>query len=162
MRLIPMATLALATALQVPVSHAQQATEPHCTADKKVEHYLCDAAAFQRRLAKAHAVRVDTDRMDLFGHKQMEKLATDLGKQIAAPGQRPDLIFAIAPIDRSGRIDFGPGDTALATLTIYDPAKGAGRRGIIWVETFDGQEDRPWPTIVVDLIRQFQTNALKQ
>ena len=127
MRLIPMATLALATALQVPVSHAQQATEPHCTADKKVEHYLCDAAAFQRRLAKAHAVRVDTDRMDLFGHKQMVKLATDLGKQIAAPGQRPDLIFAIAPVDRSGRIDFGPGDTALATLTVYDPAKGAGR-----------------------------------
>jgi hypothetical protein len=30
------------------------------------------------------------------------------------------------------------------------------------VETFDGQEDRPWPSIVVDLIHQFRANALHQ
>jgi hypothetical protein len=162
MRLTTVATLAFATVMLMPASHAQQGTDAHCTADKKVEHYLCDAPAFQRRLANAHTVRVDTDRMDLFGHKQMEKLATDLGKQVVPPEQRPDLIFDIAPIDRSGRIDFGPSDMAIATLTVYDPAKGAGRRGIIWVETFDGQQDRPWPTVVVDLIRQFRTNALKQ
>ncbi|WP_212733211.1 hypothetical protein [Terriglobus roseus] len=161
MRMTVVATLALAT-IMMPLSRAQQAVEPHCTADKKVEHYLCDAPAFQRRLSKAHTVRVDADRMDRFGRKEMEKLVADLGKQVVSEGQRPDLIFDIAPIDRSGRIDFGPGDTALATLTVYDPAKGAGRRGIIWVETFDGQEDRPWPTVVVDLIRQFKTNALKQ
>ena len=150
-----------ATALMASALHAQVATEPHCTADKKVEHYLCDAPAFQSRLAQAHTVRIDTDRMDLFGRKQMEALVTGLGKQVAAPEQRPDLVFDIAPVNRSGRIDFGPGDTAIATLTVYDAARGAGRGGLIWAETFDGQEDRPWPAVVVDLIRQFQTNALK-
>lgn len=161
MRLTSVATLAFATAMLMPSSPAQQGADAHCTADQKVEHYLCDAPAFQRRLAMAHTIRIDTDRMDLFGHKQMEKLVTDLGKQIVTPGQRPDLVFDIAPVDRSGRIDFGPGDKAIGILMVYDPARGAGRRGLIWAETFDGQEDRPWPAVVVDLIRQFRRDALK-
>ena len=156
------ATLAFALTLLGSTLHAQQATGAHCTSDKKVEHYLCDAPAFQRRLAAAPTIRVDTDRMDLFARKEMGKLVEGLGKQIATPEQRPDLIFGIAPIDRSGRIDFGPADTAIGILTVYDPAMGAGRRGLIWAETFDGQQDRPWPAVVVGLIRQFQGNALKQ
>ncbi|AFL89719.1 hypothetical protein Terro_3505 [Terriglobus roseus DSM 18391] len=155
------AFVVFAATLAAPALRAQSTGEPRCTADKKVEHYLCDAPAFQRRLAAAHTVRIDTGRMDLFARKEMGKLVEGLGKQIVGPEQRPDLIFGIAPIDRSGRIDFGPADMGIGILTVYDPGRGAGRRGLIWAETFDGQEDRPWPTVVVDLIRQFQGSALK-
>jgi hypothetical protein len=162
LRTLLMAALLSTPMLPATMLHAQTAVEPHCTEDKKADHYLCDAAAFQRRLALSKTVRVDTARMDSFGNKRMTDLAGSLGKQIAAKEQRPDLILDLSYIDRSGRIDVGPADVALATLSVYDPSKGAGKRGLIWVETFDGQEDRPWPSIVVDLIRQFRTNALHQ
>jgi hypothetical protein len=152
----------LAILLCAPALHAQVVVDPHCTADVKADHYICDSTAFQHRLALSKTVRIDTDRMDLFGNKQMTELAESLGKKVAAKEQRPDLIFDLAYIDRTGRINVGPADIAIATLSVYDPAKGAGKRGLIWVETFDGQEDRPWPSVVTDIIRQFRKNALKQ
>jgi hypothetical protein len=156
-----LSAIALAASLFASAASAQKPSVPHCTSDQKADHYLCNASAFQRRLDDAHTIRVDADRMDLFARQQMEHLVVRMRKQLSAPEQRPDLIFDMAPIDRSGRINVGPADTALATLNVYDPAMGAGRRGLIWAETFDGQEDRPWPTVVVDLIRQFEEHALK-
>jgi hypothetical protein len=155
-------TFLIAVLLCAPMLHAQPAAEPHCTADVKADHYVCDAAAFQHRLALSKTVRIDTDRMDLFGNKQMTKLAESLGKQVVAKEQRSNLIFDLSYIDRNGRISVGPADIAIATLSVYDPSRGTGKSGLIWVETFDGQEDRPWPSVVTDIIRQFRTNALHQ
>ena len=124
------------------------------------DHYLCNREAFQSRLARAQTVQVSVARMELFAQKQMTELVQSLGKTEVATGGKPDLIFELSAIDRSGRIDFGPADLALATLTVYEPVRDGRRR--IWVETFDGQEDRPWPGTVVDVIRQFKHNALNQ
>jgi hypothetical protein len=124
------------------------------------DHYICNRDAFQTRLAAAHTVQVSVARMELFAEKEMTKLVQGLGKTEIVKGGKPDLIFELSSVDRSGRIDFGPNDYALATLAVYEPARDGRHR--IWVETFDGQEDRPWPGTVVDLIRKFQQNALGQ
>jgi hypothetical protein len=124
------------------------------------DHYVCNREAFQSRLARAQTVQVSVARMELFAEKQMTELVQSLGKTEVVKGGKPDLIFELSSIDRTGRIDFGPADFALATLTVYEPVRGGRRR--IWVETFDGQEDRPWPGTVIDLIRQFKHDALQQ
>ncbi len=124
------------------------------------DHYRCDREGFQQRLAAAHTVRVDTDRLDLFAAKRTRELAQSLGKSVTAQGQQPDLIFDLSPVDRSGRVELSPADVALATLSVYDPLRGTGKRSLIWVETFDGQTDRPWPGTVIELIRKFQKDAL--
>ena len=124
------------------------------------DHYVCNREAFQARLAAAHTVQVSVARMELFAQKQVTELVQNLGKTEVVKGGKPDLIFELSSVDRNGRIDFGPNDYALATLAVYEPVRGGRHR--IWVETFDGQEERPWPGTVVDLIRKFQRNALGQ
>ncbi len=122
--------------------------------------YKCNRIAFQQRLQHARTVRIDTDRLDLFAAGEMRRLSPSLGLTVVADEQKPDLIFDLAPVDRSGRIDFGPAAVPLATLSIYDPAKGTGRRALIWVETYSGQQDRPWPSVVTELLQQFQDHSL--
>lgn len=134
---------------------AQKAPEPRCTLEK-TDYYQCNSDAFQHLLAVSKNIRVDTGRMDSYGRRQMTKLVADLGKQLVAPEQRPDLVFELSWIDRSGRIDFGPGDVAVARLNIYDPSRGQGERGLVWVETLTGQQDLPWPSMVTQLLQQFQ------
>lgn len=124
------------------------------------DHYICNRGVFQARLSAARTVQVSVARMELFAEKEMDELVQSLGKTEIVKGGKPDLIFELSSVDRSGRIDFGPADVALATLTVYEPVRDGRRR--LWVETFDGQEDRPWPGTVVDLIRKFKQNALRQ
>lgn len=141
------------------ILRAQQPVRPGCTLDFQ-DHYRCNRDAFQARLAAAKTARIDTDRLDLFAHRRMQDLAESLGKTIIAPEQRPDLVFDLAPIDRTGRVDLSPAAVPLATLTVYDTSMGTGPRSRIWVETIDGDADKPWPGIVAELIRKFQADAL--
>ncbi|MEZ2347063.1 hypothetical protein [Terriglobus sp. RCC_193] len=134
---------------------AQKAPQPGCT-QQKTDYYQCNGDAFQHLLAVSKNVRVDTGRMDSFGRRQMVKLVGDLGKKLVTPEQRPDLVFELTWIDRSGRIDFGPGDVAVARLNIYDPSRGRGEQSLVWVETLTGQQDIPWPSMVTQLRQQFQ------
>ncbi len=141
------------------VCSAQQPARPGCTLDFQ-DHYRCNRSAFQQRLAAAHTVRVDTDRLDLFASRRTQEMLEKLGKTVVPAKQRPRLVFDLAPVDRTGRVELSPADVALATLTVYDTSLGDGPRSRIWVETLDGQPDRPWPSIVVDLLRKFQKDAL--
>ena len=141
-----------------PALHAQGHVQG-CVLDFQ-DHYTCDRAGFQRTLNAARTVRIDTDRLDLFAARRTNDLVQSLGKVVAAPGQRPDLIFDLSPVDRSGQVDLSPANVALATLSIYDPTRGTGRRSLIWVETFDGSTDRPWPSVVIDVLQKFKVNAL--
>lgn len=137
------------------------AQHPGCTLEKQ-DYYQCDRAAFQHQLNLSKTVRVDSGRMDVYGRKQVTKLVESMGKTLVAPEQRADLIFQLTWIDRSGHIDFGPGDVAVARLNIYDPSRGSGDRGLVWVETLSGQEDLPWPSMVTQLLHQFQTHLDSQ
>ena len=141
------------------MAQAPQPARTGCTLDFQ-DHYRCNRDAFQQRLAAAHTARVDTDRLDLFAHTRTQQLVESLGKTVAAPEQRPDLVFDLAPIDRTGQVNLSTAAVALATLTVYDTSLGTGARSRIWVETIDGDADKPWPGIVTDLIRKFQADAL--
>ncbi|MGI4853613.1 MAG: hypothetical protein ACRYF4_06145 [Janthinobacterium lividum] len=154
-RSLSLAVLNLAIGVGLP---AQQHT-PGCTLDFQ-DHYRCDLSAFQTRLAASHTVRVDTDRLDLFASRRVQDLIGTLGKTVITSAQRPDLIFDLSPVDRSGQVDLSPANVALATLSVYDPARGSGKRGLIWVETFDGTTDRPWPGVVIELLDKFKKDAL--
>lgn len=147
----------LFVSVMLPLS-AQNAPQPGCTLEK-TDYFQCNSDAFQRLLAVSKSVRVDTGRMDAFGRRQMVKLVANLGKKLAAPEQHVDLVFELTWIDRSGRIDFGPGDVAVARLNIYDPSRGQGERGFVWVETLTGQQDLPWPSMVTQLLQQFQRHV---
>lgn len=151
-------TLGLCTTARA-VSQTQTPARPGCTLDFQ-DHYRCSLDAFQQRLAAAKTARVDTDRLDLFAHHRVQDLVDSLGKSAAKPEQRPDLVFDLAPVDRSGQINLSTAAVALATLTVYDTSMGTGPRSRIWVETIDGDADTPWPGIVVNLIRKFQADAL--
>lgn len=143
------------------VSRAQ--TAPHSGSAPcvlRAKEYQCDRATFQERLRHARTVRIDTDRMDPFAAGELRRMMPGLGLTVATQGSRPDLIVVLAPVDHSGRIDFGPSDMPLATLSLYDPAKGTGPSSLLWVETFTGQQDRPWPSVVTGLLQQFKEHAV--
>jgi hypothetical protein len=144
----------LASAMLLPL-YAQKTPQPGCTLEK-TDYYQCNDDAFRHLLAVSKSVRVDTGRMDVYGQKQMVKLVANLGKKLVEPEQRPDLVFELTWIDRSGRIDFGPGDVAVARLNVYDPSRGRGDNSLVWVDTLSGQEDLPWPSVVTQLLQQFQ------
>lgn len=140
--------------------HAQQPSTSGCTLERQ-EYYQCNHDAFQNHLNAAKAVHVDSGRMDVYGRTAVTKLVEGMGKTLVTPSQRADLTFQLTWIDRSGRIDFGPGDVAVARLNVYDPSRGAGERGLVWVETLTGKEDLPWPSMVEQLLQQFKTHFPK-
>ena len=127
--------------------------EGGCTRQKNT--YTCDWEAFRRLLPHMHSVTVETQPMDLFTAGQLRRLVSSLGKNVAAQDQPADLTMLLAPVEPSG-IDFGPADRPLATLQIYRGNDVTGSRKRLWVETFSGQPDRPWPTTVHSLIEQFE------
>jgi len=137
--------------------HAQHSG---CTLERQ-DYYQCNHDAFQNQLNAVKAVRVDSGRMDVYGRAEVTKLVEGMGKTLVTPSQRADLTFQLTWIDHSGRIDFGPGEVAVARLNVYDPSRGAGERGLVWVETLTGQEDLPWPSMVEQLLRQFKEHFPK-
>lgn len=156
--------IALATGLlftTLAAAQAQTQPAPGCTLSKP-DHYACDKDQFLRLLARSTTVRIDTERMDLFGKKQMSNLLSQLGKQTVMPDQHADLVFELSWVDRSGRIDVGPSDVAVGRLNVYEPSRGQGDRSLVWVETFDSGEQTPWPAVTQALIQQFRRDIVEK
>jgi len=124
-----------------------------CTKVKDI--YSCNWQEFQRWLPHTRTVTVETQPIDRFTASQLRRLAAFMGKSVATSTSPSDLTFLLTPIEPTG-IDFGPGDRNLATLQIYAGNGVSGNRTLLWVETYRGQADRPWPTIVHALVDQFQ------
>ena len=153
--------LVLAMAMLMAQAHAQTPPEAGCTVSSR-DHYDCRRDEFAHLLAQSKTVRVTTGRMDLFGKQQMTGLVNDLGKQPVTGDQHADLVFELEWIDRSGRIDIGPSDVPVGRLNVYDPSRGAGDRGLVWVETFDSGEQTPWPAIAASLIQHFRAHLVEK
>jgi hypothetical protein len=121
--------------------------------------YSCNWDAFRSRLDAAHTIAVESQPMDRFTAEQLRKLVAKLGKSVADADQAADLTLVLTPVAPTG-IHIGPAGEPVATLRIYAPgtARGpAGSRGtMVWAETWIGNSDRPWPSIVHSLIEQFQ------
>jgi hypothetical protein len=119
--------------------------------------YTCDGAAFQRALAAATTVRIETHNADGVAHVQLTNLVTKkLGKSVAPDGTSADLDFLLIPIEEPA-VNNSPGDADLGTLRIYTVATGGARGHLLWAETYSGEQDLPWPAVVRSIILQFQT-----
>jgi hypothetical protein len=121
--------------------------------------YTCDGAAFQKALADANTVAIETHNADGMARGQLKDFLTKkLAKTIAPEGSRADLIFLLMPVGEGGEIDTVSGDTDLGTLRVYSAAPDGTRGHLLWAETFSGQRDVPWPAVVRGLILQFRSH----
>jgi hypothetical protein len=127
-----------------------------CTLEKHV--YTCDGPAFQKQLANAKSVSIETHSIDKYAQGQLKNLITrKLGKTLVAEGSPADLIFLLIPLGVDG-MSITSGDVELGTLRIYSANSDNTRGNILWAEVYTGREDLPWPATVNGLIQQFQSH----
>lgn len=132
-------------------AHAQKVEPDHsCTLNKDV--YTCDRDSFIKSLKAATTVAVDTQGTDHTSPSELKKLIYKLNKTPQQIGS--DLTFLLIPMPNDG-INVGFSGTELATLRVYGPAPQGVRGQLLWVETFTGTADLPWPAVVHNLIQQF-------
>jgi hypothetical protein len=127
-----------------------------CTLEKHV--YTCDGTAFQKRLAEAKTISLETHSIDKYAQAQLKTLITKkLGKTLVAEGSPADLVFLLLPVGVDG-MSINSGSVDLGTLRIYTANPDNTRGNILWAEVYTGHEDLPWPATVNGLILQFQTH----
>jgi hypothetical protein len=155
--------LALFTVLLLAITcssaHAQHpaaATSPGCGVLNGVT--TCNWHAFHHLLNSAHIIAVEHGNIDRFTGKQLAELAERLGKTVASPDRPGDLTFVVVPASEHG-IDIGPADQPILELQIYSGPTSRGQ--LLWVETFRGDPDRPWPSSVHSVIEQFEARLAK-
>ena len=148
--LVPVIYLVVSNVARVP---AQAPSSQACSLEKG--YYHCDLAAFSRTLKAAWTVAVESRPSSRATDKSLHDLVRSMGK--AETAEDADLAFVLLRAPDAG-INFGPGDRELASLRVYSRGPNGGQGQLIWVETFDGQPDMPWPTVVYDLIRQFKAS----
>jgi hypothetical protein len=118
--------------------------------------YTCDGAAFQKALASAGAVAIETHNADGVARTQLQNLVTKkLGKTVAPAGNAADLDFLLIPTSEAGVINGSVADD-LGTLRVYTSGPDGRRGHLLWAENFSGLPDMPWPAVVRGLIQQFQ------
>ena len=128
-----------------------------CTLVK--DTYSCDWGVFKKTLAAAKTVAIRSKPMDPGGDRLLDKLVVALGKEaVTSPEERADLVMVLVPAESSG-IFFGPSGRTLATLRIYGRGSLDSRGPLLWAETLDGQPDIPWPSVVYQLVSQFQSRV---
>jgi|SRR5450756_2285459 len=129
---------------------------PPCVLAKQI--YTCDGPAFQKRLASAKVISIETHSIDKYAQAQLRNLVTKkLGKVLAAENSPADLIVLLIPLDSEG-MNLTPGESGLGTLRIYTASPENTRGQLIWAEVFTGHEDMPWPAVVNGVIFQFQSH----
>jgi len=126
-----------------------------CTLKNHV--YTCNSAAFEKALAGANAIGVETHNSDGAARIQLQKFIKEkLKKSVAGEGAPADLVFLLIPTGEAGIIDGQSGDVDLGTLRIYSATPTGARAHLLWAETFTGKPDLPWPAVVRGLILKFQ------
>jgi hypothetical protein len=131
---------------------AQQRVEAHaCTLSGK--EYKCDKSSFEKILLVSRAVSMKAPRLDPSANEQLDKLAHALGKVIRPSGA--DLTFVLSHADTNG-IYYGPSDRELAVIRVYYGAEDSAPGEMVWVESYYGQPDTPWPIVVNHLTNQFR------
>jgi hypothetical protein len=121
--------------------------------------YTCDGAAFQRALAGATTVTIETHNSDGVARAQLKDFVTGkLGKTVAAAGSPADLDFLLIPTSPEGVLMPGETDAALGTLRVYSTTASGARGHLLWAETFSGPLNTPWLAVVRGLLRQFHAH----
>jgi hypothetical protein len=144
-----MATL-LAALSPVTIS-AQTISSTPCTLHEQV--YTCDKASFAATLKQARIIAIEAQPRDQAAAAQLKQLVTSLGKTFAP--NTADLTFRLTRTESSG-VFIGPAGAPLAILSVYAQAVDPSRGPLLWLETFTGQPDMRWPSIIHATIQQFQ------
>lgn len=114
---------------------------------------VCNLYWLRKTVDAAHTATAEYGERDRATGAQLKDLAKSLGTSVAKRDQAADLTFAIAPAPVSG-VDVGPADEEILELKVYTGEDG--QRKLIWVETYRGQKDKPWPANVHAAIDQFR------
>lgn len=138
-----------------------QAQKPASLAGCITEHEktTCNWYWFQKTLDAAHVVKADYSERDRATGSQLKDLAKALGKGVVKNGETSDLTFAVQEAAIAG-VDIGPADVEILELRIY--SNEDSQQKLIWVETYRGQKDKPWPANVHAAIQQFRERLVKQ
>jgi hypothetical protein len=133
---------------------AQAPEAAACTLKDRV--YTCDASSFGKTLAQAKTAAIETHSVDKVAQAQLATLLTKkLGKTVVADGSPADLVFILVPLGETG-MSMSPGEVNLGTMQVYAGSANGSRGPLVWVETYAGQEDMPWPAVVRSLVLRFQ------
>ena|ERR1700734_2689238 len=145
---------ALICLLLVSAAYVAAQTPPLVACAQVKGEMKCDDASFALALKAAKTVAISSQPVNRASEHALEGLVRDLGKTVGPDGA--DLTFELVRTEQSG-VFYGPGDRELATLRIY--AHGAqGERGpLVWVETYLGQPDMPWPAVAHQALQQFKS-----
>ncbi len=145
--------LFLVLSMAGPAALPAQAQADGCSLVKST--YVCNWQAFRARFARVRTVGIEPRPMERVTERRLRELVLALGKNVAAPEQTPDVIFRMLPGTETG-IAIGPADQPLAKLEVLAPGVDGAPPTLLWVETFVGQADRPWPMVVTATANQFQ------
>jgi hypothetical protein len=138
----------------LPLSLQAQTDQPAigCTQNKST--WICNRDAFAKALHSAKTITLDLPHTDHTSAPQLKDLAHSLGKTVQpAPA---DLIFVLVPATTSDGVFIGGSGVELGGLLIYASTPSGQRGPLLWGETFTGQPDMPWPSVVHELIQQLQ------
>jgi hypothetical protein len=151
-------TIYLALVITVVSAQAQSPAKlAGCKTDQG--QTTCDSYWFQKTLDTAQVVKVEYSERDRATGSQLKDLAKTLGKSVAKEGETPDLTFTVQEAQVAG-VDIGPADVEILELRIYSNENS--ERKLIWVETYRGQKDIPWPANVHAAIEQFLQRLKKK
>ncbi len=143
-------------------SHAQTAPTtslanlPACTLQGR--DYLCSKPALQQALAAAHTVALVSQPANHASDAGLASLAKSLDKSVVSgsEAQPADLTIRLTPIEPAG-VSVGTATVDLAMLNVFIAAPGNPTAKLLWSETYNGNADMPWPSVVHALTRQFKS-----
>jgi hypothetical protein len=145
----------LALSLTQAQAQERSTSTPACILTKGV--YTCDGVTFQKILANAKTISLETHTIDKVARSQLTEFITKkLNKTVVPEGSPCDLVFLLLPIEATG-VNYTSGDAELGTLRIYLPNSENNRGEIVWAEVFSGRIELPWPSVVHCVITQFQS-----
>jgi hypothetical protein len=130
---------------------------PACTLQGR--NYRCSKPNLQQVLAAAHTVALVSQPANHASDAALASLAKALDKTVvlASSQQTADLTLRLTPIEPAG-VSVGMGATDLAMLNIFLAAPGDPTHKLLWSETYNGDPNLPWPSVVNALTRQFKSH----
>src|SRR5665213_1452780 len=129
-----------------------------CTLKNHV--YTCNAADFQKALAGANTVSLETHNSDGIARKELKQLAEDkLHKTVVPDGSPADMVFLLEPIDQGGQVVESAAMRELGTLRVFSVSADGRPAHLLWAETYSSAptgHDLPWPLVARGLVTRFE------
>ncbi len=129
-----------------------------CTLNNHV--YSCNAADFQKALAAANTVSLETHNADGSARRELKQLAEDkLHKTVVPDGSPADLVFLLEPIDLGGEVFETTSLRDLGTLRVYSTSADGRPAHLLWAETYSSDptaHDLPWPIVAHGVVTKFE------